>query len=147
MSEQNQDAGKKHQPPKRRGNREQMNQERKQRKLELAQRDDTGIVSRLASETNDAIYLLTQNDFIVSRVRGSFGRPGKLSAQEALAFLERNEGLRQEMNLLNIEMAKKLGINYRPPRGYERSAAVTENIPTVIPEKKKEKEAVVSTLL
>jgi hypothetical protein len=57
------------------GNREQKNLERKQRKLELAQRDDTGIVSRLASETNDATYLLTQNDFIVSRVRGSFGRP------------------------------------------------------------------------
>lgn len=144
MSEQNQDEGKKHQQPNQRGTREQKNQERKQRKLELAQRDDTGIVSRLASETNDAIYLLTQNDFIVSRVRGSFGRPGKLSALEALAFLERNQELRQEMNLLNVEMAKKLGINYRPPRGYERSVATEKSIPANAVEKKKEKEVVTS---
>lgn len=144
MSEQNQDAGKKHRQAKQGVNREQKNQERKQRKLELAQRDDTGIVSRMASETNDAIYLLTQNDFIVSRVRGSFGRPGKLSAQEALVFLERNEGLRQEMNILNVEMAKKLGISYRPPRGYERIVATEESIPAVAPEKKKEKEVVAS---
>jgi transposase len=147
MSEQNQDAGKKHRPTKQGGNREQKNQERKQRKLELAQRDDTGIVSRMASETNDAIYLLTQNDFIVSRVRGSFGRPGKLSAQEALVFLERNEGLRQEMNLLNVEMAKKLGISYRPPRGYERIVATTESVPVGAPEKKKEKEAATTVSL
>ncbi len=33
--------------------------------------------------------------------------------------LEHNEALRQEMNTLNAEICASMGMDYRPPRGFE----------------------------
>lgn len=94
-------------------------EERKARRVELAQRDDAEVITRRAAETNDFIRLLTANDYIVNRLRNNLGRRNGVPAAAAIAFLERNEQLRQEMNQLNAEMCKAMGIDYTPPRGYD----------------------------
>jgi hypothetical protein len=94
-------------------------EERKARRVELAQRDDAEVITRRAAETNDFIRLLSANDYIVNRLRNNLGRRNGVPAAAAIAFLERNEQLRQEMNLLNAEMCKAMGIDYTPPRGYD----------------------------
>jgi len=99
--------------------REQKRQERLDRKVELAKRDDMDVISRRAAETNDSIRLLSANDYIVNRLRNQLGRPNGVPVAEAVAFLERNENLRQEMNRLNAEMSQALGMTYRAPRGFE----------------------------
>ena len=94
-------------------------QARRERKLEMAQRDDVEVIPRRALETNDSIRLLTANDFIINRLRNQLGRPNGVPVNEAVRFLERNEHLRQEMNLLNAEMCAAMGMPYRAPRGFE----------------------------
>ena len=102
-------------------------QKRLERKLELAKRDDMDVISRRAAETNDSIRLLSANDYIVNRLRNQLGRPNGVPVDQAVKFLERNEGLRQEMNKLNAEMCKALGMSYRPPRGFENPLKWDEN--------------------
>lgn len=94
-------------------------QARRERKLEMAQRDDVEVIPRRALETNDSIRLLTANDFIINRLRNQLGRPNGVPVDEAVGFLERNEQLRQEMNLLNAEMCAAMGMPYRAPRGFD----------------------------
>ena len=94
-------------------------EERKARRVELAQRDDAEVITRRAAETNDFIRLLSANDYIVNRLRNNLGRRNGVPTAAAIAFLERNEQLRQEMNLLNAEMCKAMSIDYTPPRGYD----------------------------
>ena len=94
-------------------------QERLNRKLELAKRDDMDVISRRAAETNDFIRLLSANDYIINRLRNQLGRRNGVPVDQAVKFLERNEALRQEMNLLNAEMCQALGMQYRAPRGFE----------------------------
>lgn len=94
-------------------------QERLDRKVELAKRDDMEVISRRAAETNDFIRLLSANDYIINRLRNQLGRPTGVPVDQAVKFLERNEELRQEMNRLNAEMCKSLGMSYRAPRGFE----------------------------
>lgn len=94
-------------------------QARRERKLEMAQRDDVEVIPRRALETNDSIRLLTANDFIINRLRNQLGRPNGVPVDQAVRFLERNEQLRQEMNLLNAEMCAAMGMPYRAPRGFE----------------------------
>lgn len=94
-------------------------EERKARRVELAQRDDAEVITRRAAETNDFIRLLSANDYIVNRLRNNLGRRNGVPAAAAITFLERNEQLRQEMNQLNAEMCKAMGIDYTPPRGYD----------------------------
>ncbi len=94
-------------------------QERLDRKLELAKRDDMEVISRRAAETNDFIRLLSANDYIINRLRNQLGRPNGVPVDLAVKFLERNEELRQEMNKLNAEMCQALGMSYRAPRGFD----------------------------
>lgn len=94
-------------------------QERLDRKLELAKRDDMEVISRRAAETNDFIRLLSANDYIINRLRNQLGRPNGVPVDQAVKFLERNEELRQEMNKLNAEMCQALGMSYRAPRGFD----------------------------
>jgi hypothetical protein len=99
--------------------RQDFRQERLDRKLELAKRDDMEVISRRAAETNDFIRLLSANDYIINRLRNQLGRPSGVPVDHAVQFLERNEELRQGMNRLNAEMCKALGMSYRAPRGFE----------------------------
>lgn len=104
----------------------QRRQERLDRKIELAKRDDMDVISRKAAETNDSIRLLSANDYIINLLRNKLGRPNGVPVDQAVAFLERNETLRQEMNLLNAEMCRAMGMSYRAPRGFENPLAVEE---------------------
>ena len=94
-------------------------QARRERRLEMAQRDDVEVIPRRALETNDSIRLLTANDYIINRLRNQLGRPRGVPVEMAVGFLQRNEELRQEMNLLNAEMCAAMGMPYRAPRGFE----------------------------
>lgn len=104
----------------------QRRQERLDRKIELAKRDDMDVISRKAAETNDSIRLLSANDYIINLLRNKLGRPNGVPVDQAVAFLERNETLRQEMNLLNAEMCRAMGMSYRAPRGFENPLAAEE---------------------
>jgi len=62
-----------------------------ERKLKLAQRDDMGIVSRRTLDSADFIHL-----FVLTEA----------------------ERIKEELNLLNAEMCKELGREYKPPYGF-----------------------------
>lgn len=114
-------------------------QQRMERRVEMAKRDDVEVVPRRAAETNDSIRLLTSNDFIINRLRQQLGRRNGVPVEEAVKFLERNEELRQEMNRLNAEMCAAMGMDYRPPRGFDNPVAKEKQpeLEVVDPEPKK----------
>ena len=111
-------------------------QERMERRVEMAKRDDVEVVPKRAAETNDFIRLLTSNDFIINRLRQQLGRRSGVPVEQAVQFLERNETLRQEMNTLNAEICASMGVDSRPPRGFENPLKKAPKI-EVIEEKKK----------
>ena len=90
-----------------------------ERKMELAQREDMGIVSRKTLDSSDFIRLFGTTDFILSLVRGNMGRKGKIDVARAAKFLAEAERIKEELNLLNAEMCRELGREYRPPHGFE----------------------------
>ncbi len=105
-------------------NKKNMRLQRQERRVEMAKRDDVEVVQKRAAETNDFIRLLTSNDFIINRLRQQLGRRNGVPVEQAVQFLERNEALRQEMNTLNAEICASMGMDYRPPRGFENPLKV-----------------------
>lgn len=93
--------------------------QRLERKMELAQRDDMGIVSRKTLDSSDFIRLFGTTDFMLSLVRGNMGRKGKIDVARAAKFLGEAERIKEELNLLNAEMCRELGREYKPPHGFE----------------------------
>ncbi|MDD2466251.1 MAG: hypothetical protein PHI97_19805 [Desulfobulbus sp.] len=93
--------------------------QRLERKMELAQRDDMGIVSRRTLDSSDFIRLFGTTDFMLSLVRGNMGRKGKIDVARAAKFLGEAERIKEEINLLNAEMCRELGREYKPPYGFE----------------------------
>ena len=114
-------------------------QERMERRVEMAKRDDVEVVPKRAAETNDFIRLLTSNDFVINRLRQQLGRRNGVPVEQAVQFLERNETLRQEMNTLNAEICASMGMDYRPPRGFENPLKRESNPENVAKKKTKEK--------
>jgi len=90
-----------------------------ERKLELARREDMGIVSRRTLDSSDFIRLFSTTDFMLSLVRGNMGRKGKIDVARAAKFLAEAERIKEELNILNAEMCRELGREYRPPYGFE----------------------------
>jgi len=89
-----------------------------ERKLSLAQRDDMGIVSRRTLDSADFIHLFGTADFMLSLVRSNMGRKGKIDLSKAAKFLAEAERIKEELNLLNAEMCRELGREYKPPYGF-----------------------------
>jgi hypothetical protein len=98
---------------------EQQQQQNLERKLKLAQRDDMGIVSRKTLDSTDFIRLFGTADFMLSLVRGNMGRKGKIELTKAARFLAEAERIKEELNLLNADMCRELGRDYKPPYGFE----------------------------
>lgn len=99
--------------------REKKRQERLDRKLERAQRDDTGVVSSRTLDTSDFIRLFGTTDYMLNLIRRNMGRKGKIDVTRAARFLTEVERIKEELNILNAEMCRELGEDYRPPYGYE----------------------------
>ncbi|NVN91458.1 MAG: hypothetical protein HXX11_12775 [Desulfuromonadales bacterium] len=97
---------------------EQQQQRFLERKLKLAQRDDMGIVSRRTLDSTDFIRLFGTTDFMLSLVRPNMGRKGKIELSKAARFLAEAERIKEELNLLNAEMCRELGREYKPPYGF-----------------------------
>lgn len=93
--------------------------QRLERKMELARREDMGIVSRRTLDSSDFIRLFGTTDFMLSLVRGNMGRKGKIDVELAAKFLADAERIKEELNLLNAEMCRELGREYKPPYGFE----------------------------
>lgn len=93
--------------------------QRLERKMELARREDMGIVSRRTLDSSDFIRLFGTTDFMLSLVRGNMGRKGKIDVVRAAKFLAEAERIKEELNLLNAEMCRELGRDYKPPHGFE----------------------------
>ena len=111
--------------------REKKRQERLDKKLERAQRDDTGVVSSRTLDTSDFIRLFGTTDYMLNLIRRNMGRKGKIDVTTAARFLTEVERIKEELNLLNAEMCRELGADYRPPYGYENplEEEVRENGP------------------
>lgn len=99
--------------------RSEQQRQRLERKIELAQRDDMGIVSRRTLDSSDFIRLFGTTDFMLSLVRGNMGRKGKIDVVQAAKFLGEAERIKEELNLLNADMCRELGREYKPPHGFE----------------------------
>jgi hypothetical protein len=93
--------------------------QRLERKMELAQREDMGIVSRRTLDSSDFIRLFSTTDFLLSLIRANMGRKGKIDVARAAKYLGEAERIKEELNLLNAEMCRELGREYKPPNGFE----------------------------
>jgi len=98
---------------------EKKHQDRQNRKLEMAQRDDMDFVSRKAEDTSDFIKLIGTTDFLVNTLRKSMGRKRRIDGTKAVQFISRIEAIKDELNLWNAEVSRDLKTNYKPPYGYE----------------------------
>jgi hypothetical protein len=104
---------------KNRESREEKQQKRMERKLELAQRQDMEVISRRAVDTSDFIRLIGTTDFLMSLVRSNMGRRGRIDGVKGVEFITRVGRIKEEINLLNAEMCRELGKDYKPPYGFE----------------------------
>ena len=98
---------------------EQVQLDRKNRKLEMAQRDDTEFVSRKADDTSDFVKLIGNTDYLMDMLRRSLGRRGRIDGIKAVQYIARIEAIKEELNLWNAEVSRELKRGYRPPFGYE----------------------------
>lgn len=98
---------------------EKKQQDRQNRKLEMAQREDMDFVSRKAEDTSDFIKLIGTTDFLVNTLRKSMGRKRRIDGIKAVQYIARIEAIKDELNLWNAEVSRELKRDYRPPFGYE----------------------------
>ncbi|MGA2150612.1 MAG: hypothetical protein ABSG48_00415 [Geobacteraceae bacterium] len=98
---------------------EQKKQDRLNRKLQMAQRDDMDFVSRKAEDTSDFIILIGTTDFLVDKLRKSMGRKRRIDGIKAVQFIARIEAIKDELNLWNAEVSRELKRDYKPPYGYD----------------------------
>jgi len=104
---------------KNRISREEQQQKRLERKLQLVQRQDMDVISRKAIDTSDFIRLIGTTDYLISLVRANMGRRGRIDGVKGMEYIARVERIKEELNLLNAEMCRELGKDYKPPYGFE----------------------------
>ncbi|ANA41741.1 hypothetical protein A2G06_16495 (plasmid) [Geobacter anodireducens] len=91
----------------------------KDRKLRLAADKDYNVISQRTTDNAEYINLLNATDYLMYRLRMvNFDRHPTLTIDDLARFLKRNNEIREDINQFNIELAKAVGQNYTPPRGY-----------------------------
>ena len=89
-----------------------------ERKLEKVNRDDIDVISRKTMDQSDFIGMLNTLDNVLYQLRMNMGRNKNIKFEKAQEFIERSQKIKEEINLLNAEMCKEMGWDYRPPRGF-----------------------------
>lgn len=89
-----------------------------ERKLEKVNRDDIDVISRKTMDQSDFIGMLNTLDNALYKLRMSMGRHMSIKFEKAQEFIERSQKIKDDINLLNAEMCKEMGWDYRPPRGF-----------------------------
>lgn len=89
-----------------------------ERKLEKANRDDFDVISRKTMDQGDFIGMLNILDNALYKLRMNMGRNSNINFEKAQKFIEWGQKIKDEINLLNAEMCKEMGWDYRPPRGF-----------------------------
>lgn len=89
-----------------------------ERKLEKVNRDDIDVISRKTMDQSDFIGMLNTLDNALYKLRMSMGRHMSIRFEKAQEFIERSQKIKEDINLLNAEMCKEMGWDYRPPRGF-----------------------------
>ena len=106
---------------------EQLQLDRKNRKMEMAQRDDTEFVSRKADDTSDFVKLIWTTDYLMNMLRRSLGRRGRIDGVKAVQYIARIEAIKEELNLWNAEVSRELNRRYKPPFGYDNPLKEEKN--------------------
>jgi hypothetical protein len=97
-----------------------------ERKLEKANRDDFDVISRKTMDQGDFIGMLNILDNALYKLRMNMGRNSNINFEKAQKFIEWGQKIKDEINLLNAEMCKEMGWDYRPPRGFTNPLEVAE---------------------
>lgn len=91
----------------------------KERKLRLAADRDYNVISQRTSDNAEYVNLLNATDYLMYRLRMvNFDRHPNLTIDDLGRFLKQNNEIREMINEFNIKLAKAVGVNYTPPRGY-----------------------------
>lgn len=89
-----------------------------ERKLEKVNREDIDVISRKTRDQSDFIGMLNTLDNVLYQLRMNMGRNKNIKFEKAQEFIERSQKIKEDINLLNAEMCKEMGWDYRPPRGF-----------------------------
>lgn len=101
-----------------------LREQRMARKLELAAKNDTSIVSRTTLDTNTMVYLINWNDRLMARMRELFGHRPNLTIEVVAAMIEKSKDLKHQFDDFNHELAKVVGDkNYESPREFKTKEA------------------------
>lgn len=92
----------------------------KERKLRLINEDNVwNVIKNKTPDTAEYVNLLNSNDDLIFRLRmHNFERSTTLTYDDLKDFIQRNNGIKDAINQLNIDLSKAVGREYRPPRGY-----------------------------
>lgn len=100
----------------------------KDRKMRLAQESTWNVISQKTTDTAEYVNLLNANDYLIYQLRmTNFERNPNLSYDDLREFMRRNNEIKELINLLNIDLSKALGRDYRPPRGYSAQPTPKQN--------------------
>ena len=84
------------------------------------------VISRKTMDQSDYIDMLNTLDNVLYQLRMNMWRNKNIKFEKAQEFIERRQKIKEEINLLNAEMCKEMGWDYRPPRGFTNPLGETE---------------------
>lgn len=76
------------------------------------------VVRNKTPDTADTVNLLNTCDEFMYRLRMTNFERGKLTYTDLQEYVQRYNQVKDSINDLNIDLAKALSLNYRPPRGF-----------------------------
>ena len=95
--------------------------EKQQIKEDRAKEPDTAVINKKALETSTTITLVETNDYYMTLLRSqSIGRASRIDTKTTIELVARLEAIQDDLNLLNMDLAKVLRKNYRVPYVLER---------------------------
>ncbi|ABL01390.1 hypothetical protein [Pelobacter propionicus] len=90
-----------------------------ERKMRLIKEDRSwNVVRNKTPDTADTVNLLNTCDEFMYRLRMTNFERGKLTYTDLQEYVQRYNQVKDSINDLNIDLAKALSLNYRPPRGF-----------------------------
>lgn len=92
-----------------------------ERKIENAKKDDFTVIQRRTLDTNSFLGLVAKHDYLVDRLRKRIEIDSTIDPVKAIELLRKGRELREALNQLNVEICGVMDFTYKPPRDFEQT--------------------------
>ena len=108
---------------------------RVERNIQLVTSPTYSAVSTQTGEAIDLSYLVTSFDLGMKRLRGSICRNPRMTPQEGIDLIEKGQAIVQSLNAFNVELYRKVGMNYNMPIRMRKQKTPAQDKPAQEPVK------------